>query len=205
MLDPKDFPSPLILDVGAGDVVTPGVVRVDPFYPETDVKAMMWDIPFPDGSVDMIHSNNSLEHVAKADVIPTLREWHRLLKDGGTLILVVPDLEWACKFWLECQATEWSMDIIYGNQNHEGEFHKTGFSKQILWDYLVTANPGEWFVNELEFMPDTGVYTKEYHPLGTDGQMVRVLFKDVHQRLIRLVAYKANPENAATLGLVEKK
>ena len=31
------------------------------------------------------------------------------------------------------------MDVIFGNQNHAGEFHKTGFTERILWDYVVNA------------------------------------------------------------------
>jgi len=31
------------------------------------------------------------------------------------------------------------MDIIFGGQSNEGEFHKTGFSKEIMLNYLREA------------------------------------------------------------------
>lgn len=192
MLNPDDFPKPLMLDVGAGDVRNPGATTVD-LFTDADIQATMWDIPLPDECVDLVYANNSLEHVSKFDIIPTLREWHRLLKWGGSCVIIVPDLEWACQFWLECQGTEWPMDIIYGNQNHGGEFHKTGFTKQILWDYLVIANPGEWFVERLDYMDGTGCFEKHISPSQKEG-VVDIEFRDVYQRLIICHARKATQD-----------
>jgi predicted SAM-dependent methyltransferase len=115
----------------------------------------MWDIPLPDGSVDTIFSSNALEHISKFAIIPTLQEWHRLLKPGGRMQIVVPDLEWAVAFWLKMKdtawATGWPLDTIYGHQKHEGEYHKTGFTPKILWDYLTVSANGGWFVHAIYY------------------------------------------------------
>ena len=80
-----------------------------------------------------------LEHCYKAQIIPTLKEWFRVLKSGGKLTLKVPDLAWCCQWWLEHQTSGWDMDIIFGGQSREGEAHHTGFNREIMINYLHEA------------------------------------------------------------------
>ena len=129
---------PIRLDIGCGSEETKrvGYIGVDAYTDAADIKANMWDLPYEDESVDEIYSAQALEHIPKNMVVPTLQEWKRVLKSGGKMHLQLPDLEWACMWWLSHQSIGWDMDIIYGTQKHEGEFHKTGFSTKIIWDYL---------------------------------------------------------------------
>jgi len=46
------------------------------------------ELPFGDGSFDCIYADNTLEHAW--DVQATLRETHRVLRDGGVLIAAIP-------------------------------------------------------------------------------------------------------------------
>lgn len=185
MLDPLQFKQPIRLDVGAGGFSSdPSFTSVDK-YTEADIVADMWDIPLPNESVDWIYCNNALEHVSKFDVVPTLREWWRLLRPGGLLQLIVPDLEWTLRFWLEVPTTGWPMDIIYGNQNHAGEFHRTGFTPKILWNYFVEANPGGWHVNEMKL--EHGEYEKR-----ENKEEESVTYIDAFQRLIIVNASKVS-------------
>ena len=133
---------PKNLDLGSGlpsDWEPGDYIRVDPYVEEADVKAFADNLPYKDGEVDSIFSSHTLEHVGKFEVIPTLKEWHRVLKEGGKLTIRVPDLEWCCNWWLNHQTTGWDMDVLFGNQSREGEFHKTGFTRQIMIDYLHDA------------------------------------------------------------------
>ncbi len=130
------------LDIGCGtpDSWIPGDwIRVDPYVEEADVKAMAWELPYKDGELDEIFSSHMLEHLYKAQVIPTLKEWFRVLKTGGTLTVKVPDLAWCCQWWLDHQTNTWDMDIIYGGQSREGEAHHTGFNRDIMVRYLQEA------------------------------------------------------------------
>lgn len=146
----------LKLDIGSGGKSgDPTFIGVDPFAEGADIKAFMWDLPYEDNSVDVILCTQALEHVTKFAVVPTLKEWYRVLKPGGKLQLQVPDLEWACIHWLSHQTTGWNMDVIYGNQMHEGEFHKTGFTMEILGQYFAVAGgfnvlKAEYFGSSLE-------------------------------------------------------
>jgi len=131
--------SGIFLDIGGGEVPKEGFINVDAYYPKAEVKAFADKLPYDDEIVDEIYSSHMLEHCGKYEIPKILSEWFRVLKHGGKLILPVPDLEWCCRYWLEHQSTEWEMDIIFGHQNSPGEFHKTGFNKDIGFNYLINA------------------------------------------------------------------
>jgi SAM-dependent methyltransferase len=56
--------------------------------------AEAWQIPVADGSYDFVASCHMLEH--SANPIRCLNDWRRILKPGGSLVLVLPD--GACTF-----------------------------------------------------------------------------------------------------------
>lgn len=123
------------LDIGSGTAPLPGYTTVDPYVGTADYQCQMWALPFAMDTVDEIYSSHALEHIPRKMVIPTLTEWKRVLKPGGTIVLRVPDLEWCCQHWLANQNTGWDLMVIFGNQNEgnvEGETHRTGFSEKIL-------------------------------------------------------------------------
>jgi predicted SAM-dependent methyltransferase len=49
-------------------------------------------LPFAENSVDHIFCSHFLEHLYRDDAVAVLRGFHSLLKKGGTVRLVVPDL-----------------------------------------------------------------------------------------------------------------
>lgn len=89
-------------------------------------------IPCPDESFDMIHSSHVLEHVKRNDIYKTIKEWRRVLRTGGELILVVPDLEVAAIELLSCQTNPATFDILWGAQNYDTNCHYSGYTKSIL-------------------------------------------------------------------------
>lgn len=150
------------LDIGSGgkaaSYLGAGWLGVDPYVEDADIKAPMWQLPFDDNSIDEIFTSHALEHIAKAEIIPTLKEWYRVLKPGGKVTIRVPDLEWCVRHWLQHQNdTGWCLDIIFGNQNHAGEFHKTGFTSLTLTRYAQIA--GFTNVLKLEYLDTHGQQT----------------------------------------------
>lgn len=130
---------PMRLDMGCGQRPAAGYIGVDT-HEVADIPAPMWAVPLPDGCAEAIVSTHALEHVRKAQVIPTLKEWHRLLQPGGTLTLRVPDLLWCVKNWIATgQGNGWELDTIFGSQEHEGNVHRTGFTVPMLKFYVETA------------------------------------------------------------------
>lgn len=51
-------------------------------------------LPYADESVDKIYSSHFLEHIPEERGKHVLRECHRVLRKGGVMRLVVPDLLW---------------------------------------------------------------------------------------------------------------
>lgn len=183
-LDPLTFKQPLLLDIGAGGFSSDDKFTSVDAFTECDITANMWDIPLPDASVTAIFSSNALEHISKADLIPTLREWNRLLVPSGRLQVLVPDLEWAVKWWLDHQFdTGWSLDIIFGHQKHDGEYHKTGFSKDSITEWVRSSlnETVKWKVHRIEYMGGS---------VGqrclSDNSYESVYENNVDQRLINL-------------------
>jgi predicted SAM-dependent methyltransferase len=138
------------LDVGAGDEPRGNDYQpidkyfLSPGYICTDA----WDLNmYADNSVDEIWSSHMLEHLPKRQVIPTLREWYRVLKVGGRLVIEVPDLVWCCQQWLQRRDDSWWRDLIFGNQDDAGQFHQTGFTHSILQMYVEDVGFHVLYVN----------------------------------------------------------
>ncbi len=65
-----------------------GYLTVDRYDPNADLAADLADLPMPSGAFDVVLSCHVLEHMA--DDRPALAELGRVLRPGGTLILMVP-------------------------------------------------------------------------------------------------------------------
>lgn len=134
----------IVLDVGCGSYkVHPNVLGVDAYAdnPNVNVQAYMWDTPFADESVDGLLCMMALEHISKYQVMPTLIEFNRILKKGAKFIILVPNLFWLFAAFLKNPTPDWELDMIFGTQTHEGEYHKTGFTKDILVAYFTESIP----------------------------------------------------------------
>lgn len=130
----------LKLDIGCGEHrITPEHIGVDPYAPGVEVCAQMWELPYQNDEVDEIWCAHALEHVSYRQVVPTLQEWRRVLKPGGTITLHVPDLIWCCQNFIEHPDSEFHLWTLYGQQNREGEYHLTGFTPAIMERYLAEA------------------------------------------------------------------
>ena len=69
-----------------GDSVLSGGIRVRYLY------GSMADLtPFDDGSVDLVWSGESIEHVTEADAEKVVREAYRILRPGGAFCLDTPN------------------------------------------------------------------------------------------------------------------
>lgn len=89
---------PVRLNLGCGDKILPGFVNVDLSDnwsgKEPDVIAdVTGALPFPDHYADEVHAYHVLEHLLRWKVEDCLREWSRVLKPGGQLILEMPCLD----------------------------------------------------------------------------------------------------------------
>lgn len=82
----------VIIDVGAGaKIKDPRIIAIDMVpYPNISIIADAHMLPFENNSVDMVISENMLEHVRDPETV--VAEFHRVLKPGGTIFVVTPFL-----------------------------------------------------------------------------------------------------------------
>ena len=66
-----------------------------------------YGIPFKNDSVDYIYSSHILEHLYKDKALKLLKESYRVLKSGGLIRIVIPDLEYA-------------LSLFYSGKKEEG-------------------------------------------------------------------------------------
>jgi predicted SAM-dependent methyltransferase len=92
-----------LLNVGCGEVFHDAWTNVDfrAFSPKVIAHDLRRPLPFAGASFTAVYSSHLLEHFSRAFAPVFLAECHRLLKPGGVLRVVVPDLETIAKLYLE--------------------------------------------------------------------------------------------------------
>jgi len=94
VLQPELNPDPMRLNWGCGSWIEPGWVNSDLKEAEGVVVAdIRQGLPFEGDSFDYVVSIHALPELEYAELLPALRELHRILKPGGTLRLGLPDLD----------------------------------------------------------------------------------------------------------------
>jgi hypothetical protein len=139
--------TPLRLNLGCGDKILPGYVNVDVAESRAgrtpDVLCDLHRLtPFADASADEILSVHVVEHFWRWEVLDVLREWVRVLKPGGLMVLECPNLISACETFLadpermsgpgnEGQRTMW---VFYGDPAWQDPLmvHRWGYTPQSL-------------------------------------------------------------------------
>jgi predicted SAM-dependent methyltransferase len=85
---------PLRIHLGSGVSPKPGWVNVDLVGAKAD---LWWDVtrslPFRDHQVDAVFHEHLLEHLSLEQGLALIRECRRVLKEDGTLRIVVPDCQ----------------------------------------------------------------------------------------------------------------
>jgi len=94
--------SPL-LNLGCGERYHAAWTNVDfrGSSPEVIEHDLRQPLPFADASFTAVYASHVLEHFSRPFASVFLTECHRLIKPGGVLRLVVPDLETIAKLYLE--------------------------------------------------------------------------------------------------------
>ncbi len=92
---------------------------------------------FEDHTFNTIYSSHTLEHISYWNhLIPTLKEWRRVLKDDGEILISVPNLDVLCKEYCNETTTKKQryniMRIMYGGQYNDYDYHYAGFNIDIM-------------------------------------------------------------------------
>ena len=145
-----------------GELVRPGwtIVNAQP-APGVDVVGTITDLSaFADASADTIYASHVYEHLSNRELGIALREAFRTLAPGGTIMIAVPDLEVLTKMLthpaLNVQDRWHVQRMIYGGQIDAFDFHKSGFTYDLLCAVLAEAGfVGMERVADFGLFPDT--------------------------------------------------
>lgn len=113
-----------------------------------DIIGSMTDMSaLSDASVEAVFSSHNLEHLYPHEVEVALREFLRVLKPGGFLVLTCPDLQEVCRLVAEDRLLEPAyvsaagpiapLDILFGHrpamaQGNLYMAHRCGFTEKVL-------------------------------------------------------------------------
>ncbi len=122
---------------------------------EPDIVANMMDLGvIGDGRFDAVYSSHNIEHVFAHEVPVVLREFSRVLKDDGVLVITCPDVQSLGAALAAGRLVEplyqsaagpiSAIDILWGHRASiaAGKVymaHKCGFTAQVLVDTLVQS------------------------------------------------------------------
>jgi len=166
------------LNLGCGDKILPGYINVDVVESRRGLKPdVLCDLhkltPFDDNSVDEILSVHVVEHFWRWEVLGVLREWTRVLKPGGLMVLECPNLLTAASELLENpearagpgpegQRTMW---VFYGDPAWKDPYmvHRWAYTPASLRDLMseaglvnVRQEPAQFKLREPRDMRMTG-------------------------------------------------
>lgn len=167
------------LNLGCGDKVLAGYVNVDVAQEragkQPDVLCDVRNLSvFADGFADEILAVHVVEHFWRWEVEAVLKEWVRVLKPGGKLILECPNLRSACEEFLrnpdagalpgpQGQRTMW---VFYGDPRWEDPLmvHRWGYTPASLAHVMHLAGlvelaqePAQFKLREPRDMRVTGI------------------------------------------------
>ena len=109
-----------MLNLGCGGRFHPEWTNIDFYSSGGAVIAhdLNLGIPFPDSSFDVVYHSHVLEHFPKAKARRFIAECVRVLKPGGILRVVVPDLEQIVRLYVDARERARSGDPLW-EQNYE--------------------------------------------------------------------------------------
>lgn len=113
-------------------------------------KAEELDKHFLEKSATEILARHILEHFPWRETVAVLSKWRRVLKVGGLLKIEVPNLSWQVKAMHTGETSEEELvRLMFGDQDYEGNFHKTGFTEGLLRGALTEAGMREIRVDDI--------------------------------------------------------
>jgi SAM-dependent methyltransferase len=84
------------------------------------------------GKYEVVYASHVIEHIAFWDSLAVVNNLLSLLRIGGYILIIVPNLEWACKQVLAGMCDLSVMAVLWGGQDNEWMYHKSGYTKTAL-------------------------------------------------------------------------
>lgn len=139
---PKSEDGKVYIHLGCGEINAPGFINVDVIpYSHVHYVQEVDDLSiFPNKYADLIYASHVLEHISHRKITEVLKEWYRVIKEGGVLRLSVPDFDKLIAIYsAEGEDIGAIIAPLMGGQDHTYNFHKTVFNENYLSEILLSA------------------------------------------------------------------
>ena len=93
---------------------------------------LKYGIPLASGTVDYVFCSHFLEHLDRDVAKKLLRECHRVLKSGGTLRIIVPDLEFAWELYKRGEKRTMLHDFFFVEEDAAFSRHRYAYDYEML-------------------------------------------------------------------------
>jgi predicted SAM-dependent methyltransferase/2-polyprenyl-3-methyl-5-hydroxy-6-metoxy-1,4-benzoquinol methylase len=101
-------------------------------FEHVDIVCKAWELSFHMMEVNHIYSRHMLEHLTNFEADRTLRDWFKALKTNGTIRIIVPDMDFHCRQWLD---SDWNEETIKNNMS-DAKHSFAGF-----WGWQAECDP----------------------------------------------------------------
>ena len=149
-------------------------------------------IPFDDNTVDVVYSSHVLEHIEKNGAETFLKEMYRVLKPGGVIRIVVPDLEKAARKYIA--ALDKVSSSSSPSKKDQDSYH---WALIMLLDQQVRTVAGGEMVKWIADNPESSVVS-DFE--GTFKDMATEILNSRKTRLKNILVKKLKPSNPAKTG-----
>lgn len=153
---PKNKNGKVYIHLGCGEINAHSFINVDaiPYSHVHNVQEVDDLSIFSNKCADLIYASHVLEHFSHRDVPKVLKEWRRVLKEGGILRISVPDFDKIIEIYLsEEKEIQAIIMPLMGGQGYTYNFHKTVFNEKYLTELLLSVGFKEvrkWNPEEVE-------------------------------------------------------
>ncbi len=132
-----------VIDIGCGPTHTDfdgnKSLRVDIREEvKPDYRCDVRELPFGNGTFDVVFSSHVLEHFPRGEWEDVLKEWVRLVAPTGQLRLVLPNIAWAAHMIaVEKVINNDVLNVLYGAQSNPYDYHYNGLTPERVGDALA--------------------------------------------------------------------
>jgi hypothetical protein len=141
---PSTAALPRRVNLGCGFDHRPGYLNVDfQDFHHPDLVADVRDLSaLPSSSFEEVLALDVLEHLERADIVPTLTEWCRILEPDGAVHIRTSDVIGLSRLMTRRDTVADHHHLIhslFGTQAYKGDYHLAGFTDLTLIDHLFEA------------------------------------------------------------------
>ncbi|MGD9553993.1 MAG: hypothetical protein AB7D96_03800 [Arcobacteraceae bacterium] len=177
--------------VGCGEDIKENFIHCDiRKLDHIDIVCKAWELSNYIQEVNLIYSRHMLEHLTNIEAQRTLEDWYKCLNESGMIQIIVPNIDYYFKQWLN---TKWDENTLYKDLSDEIFSLSSIYGWQRECDPEKTENPNYWDVHKSGYNKQRLNYI--LHKIGYTNIQIKVL-NDIHLQAIAFKEYQ-NPNEIA--------